>query len=112
MKKVEVIIRHFKLDDVTQALSSVGVRGMTVAEVMGFGRQKGHVQICQGSDHLLDFVPKVKIEMAVPSDMVDQVIERVVSVARTGRIGDGKIFVMDVEAVVRIRTSERDRDAL
>lgn len=112
MKKVEAIIRHFKLDAVNEAVSSVGVPGMTVTEVMGFGREKGHVEVYRGANYLVDFVPKVKIEMVVPSDMVNKVIEKVVSAAGTGRIGDGKIYVMDVEAGVRIRTSERDRDSL
>lgn len=112
MKKIEVIIKPFKLDDVKDALSSVGVHGMTVTEVKGFGRQKGHKEIYRGAEYLVDFLPKIKIEMVVPADMVPQVIEKVVAAARTGSIGDGKIFVMPVETVVRIRTGERDGDAL
>jgi nitrogen regulatory protein P-II 1 len=112
MKKVEVIIKPFKLDDVKEALSSVGVQGMTVTEVKGFGRQKGHKEIYRGAEYLVDFLPKIKIEMVVNASMVDQVIEKVVTAARTGTIGDGKIFVMPVDTVVRIRTGERDADAL
>ncbi len=112
MKKVEVIIKPFKLDDVKEALSSVGVHGMTVTEVKGFGRQKGHKEIYRGAEYLVDFLPKIKIEMVVPADMVPQVIEKVIAAARTGSIGDGKIFVLPVETVVRIRTGERDGDAL
>ncbi len=103
MKKVEVIIKPFKLDDVKEALSSVGVQGMTVSEVKGFGRQKGHKEIYRGAEYLVDFLPKMKIEMVVNASMVDQVVEKVVSAARTGTIGDGKIFVMPVDTVVRIR---------
>jgi nitrogen regulatory protein P-II 1 len=112
MKKIEVIIKPFKLDEVKEALSSVGVQGMTVSEVKGFGRQKGHKEIYRGAEYLVDFLPKIKIEMVVVSEMVDQVIEKVVSAARTGTIGDGKIFVMPVDTVVRIRTGERDSDAI
>jgi len=112
MKKVEVIIKPFKLDDVKEALSSVGVQGMTVTEVKGFGRQKGHKEIYRGAEYLVDFLPKIKVEMVVPSEMVDQVIEKVIAAARTGSIGDGKIFVTPVEAAARIRTGERDRDAI
>lgn len=112
MKKVEVIIKPFKLDDVKEALSSVGVQGMTVTEVKGFGRQKGHKEIYRGAEYLVDFLPKIKIEMVVNASMVDQVIEKVVTAARTGTIGDGKVFVMPVDTVVRIRTGERDADAL
>jgi nitrogen regulatory protein P-II 1 len=112
MKKVEVIIKPFKLDDVKEALGSVGVQGMTVTEVKGFGRQKGHKEIYRGAEYLVDFLPKIKIEMVVRSDMVDAVIEKVVAAARTGSIGDGKIFVLPVETVVRIRTGERNEDAL
>lgn len=112
MKKIEVIIKPFKLDDVKEALSSVGVHGMTVTEVKGFGRQKGHKEIYRGAEYLVDFLPKIKVEMVVQSDMVPQVIEKVIAAARTGSIGDGKIFVMPVETVVRIRTGERDADAL
>ncbi len=112
MKKVEVIIKPFKLDDVKDAVSSIGIQGMTVTEVKGFGRQKGHKEIYRGAEYLVDFLPKIKVEMVVPSEIVDQVIEKVISAARTGSIGDGKIFVLPVETVARIRTGERDKDAL
>ncbi len=112
MKKIEVIIKPFKLDDVKEALSSIGVQGMTITEVKGFGRQKGHKEIYRGAEYLVDFLPKTKIEMVAPSDMVDRIIEKVISAARTGSIGDGKIFVLPVETVARIRTGERDEDAL
>ncbi|MGO9120433.1 MAG: P-II family nitrogen regulator [Desulfomonilaceae bacterium] len=112
MKKVEAIIKPFKLDDVKEAVSSLGVHGMTVTEVKGFGRQKGHKEIYRGAEYLVDFLPKVKLEMVVPSELVDQVIEKIVAAARTGSIGDGKIFVIPVTTVVRIRTGERDEDAL
>lgn len=112
MKKVEVIIKPFKLDDVKEALHSIGVQGMTVTEVKGFGRQKGHKEIYRGAEYLVDFLPKIKIEMVVETPIVDQIIEKVISAARTGTIGDGKIFVFPVETVVRIRTGERDSDAI
>jgi nitrogen regulatory protein P-II 1 len=112
MKKVVAIIKPFKLDDVKEALGSVGVQGMTVTEVKGFGRQKGHKEIYRGAEYLVDFLPKVKLEMVVATELVEQVIEKIVSAARTGSIGDGKIFVIPVETVVRIRTGERDKDAL
>jgi nitrogen regulatory protein P-II 1 len=112
MKKIEVIIKPFKLDDVKEALSSIGVQGMTISEVKGFGRQKGHKEIYRGAEYLVDFLPKIKMEMVVRTEMVDQVIEKVIAAARTGSIGDGKIFVIPVETVVRIRTGERDEDAL
>ena len=104
--------KPFKLDDVKEAVNSLGVQGMTVTEVKGFGRQKGHKEIYRGAEYLVDFLPKIKIEMVVGTDLVDQVIEKVVAAARTGSIGDGKIFVIPVETVVRIRTGERDEDAL
>jgi nitrogen regulatory protein P-II 1 len=112
MKKVEVIIKPFKLDDVKEALSAIGVQGMTVSEVKGFGRQKGHKEIYRGAEYVVDFLPKIKVEMVVLSEIVDQVVEKVVSAARTGTIGDGKIFVMPVDTVVRIRTGEKDSDAI
>jgi len=112
MKKIEAIIKPFKLDDVKEALATVGVHGMTVTEVKGFGRQKGHKEIYRGAEYLVDFLPKIKIEMVVTTDLVEQVIEKVIAAARTGSIGDGKIFVFPVETVVRIRTGERDADAL
>jgi nitrogen regulatory protein P-II 1 len=112
MKKIEVIIKPFKLDDVKEALSSVGVQGMTVTEVRGFGRQKGHKEIYRGAEYMVDFLPKIKVEMVVVADMVDQILEKVVSAARTGTIGDGKIFVTPVDQTVRIRTGEKDADAV
>jgi nitrogen regulatory protein P-II 1 len=112
MKKIEAIIKPFKLSDVKAALNEIGIQGMTVTEVKGFGRQKGHKEIYRGAEYLVDFLPKVKLEMVVPSELVDQVIEKIVAAARTGSIGDGKIFVIPVTTVVRIRTGERDEDAL
>ena len=112
MKKVEVIIKPFKLDDVKEALHSIGIQGMTVTEVKGFGRQKGHKEIYRGAEYLVDFLPKIKIEMVVQSSVVDQVIEKVIAAARTGTIGDGKIFVSDVKEVIRIRTGERGEKAV
>ena len=112
MKKVEAIIKPFKLDEVKEALGSIGIQGMTITEVKGFGRQKGHKEIYRGAEYLVDFLPKIKVEMVVQSDMVDQVIEKVVAAARTGTIGDGKIFVTPVESIVRIRTGEKDADAV
>jgi nitrogen regulatory protein P-II 1 len=112
MKKIEVIIKPFKLDDVKEALSAIGVQGMTITEVKGFGRQKGHKEIYRGAEYLVDFLPKIKMEMVVVTEMVDRVIEKVVTAARTGTIGDGKIFVTPIETVVRIRTGEKDSDAI
>ena len=112
MRKVEAIIKPFKLDEVKEALGSIGIQGMTVTEVKGFGRQKGHKEIYRGAEYLVDFLPKVKVEMVVVADIVDQVIEKIVSAARTGTIGDGKIFVTPVESIVRIRTGEKDVDAV
>ncbi|MGA8830720.1 MAG: P-II family nitrogen regulator [Desulfomonilaceae bacterium] len=112
MNKVEAIIKPFKLDDVKEALHSLGVQGMTVTEVKGFGRQKGHKEIYRGAEYLVDFLPKIKVEVVVRTSLVNQVIEKIIAAARTGSIGDGKIFVTPVETVVRIRTGERDEDAL
>ncbi len=112
MKKIEAIIKPFKLDDVKEALQSVGVHGMTVTEVKGFGRQKGHKEIYRGAEYLVDFLPKVKIELVVKTEIVAQVLEKIIAASRTGSIGDGKIFVTPVESVVRIRTGERDIDAI
>jgi nitrogen regulatory protein PII len=112
MKKVEAIIKPFKVDDVKKALNDIGVTGMTVVEVKGFGRQKGHTEIYRGAEYVVDFIPKIKIEVAVPADLVPTVVERVVTAARTGKIGDGKIFVYDIEDVIRIRTGERGKEAL
>src|SRR3972149_5138635 len=112
MKKIEAIIKPFKLDEVKSALQDLGITGMTVVEVKGFGRQKGHTEIYRGAEYMVDFVPKVKIEAAVPADSVAAVVERIVTAAWTGKMGDGKIFVYEVEEVVRIRTGERGREAL
>jgi len=112
LKKVEAIIKPFKLDDVKEALSEIGVQGMTVSEVKGFGRTGGKKEVYRGSAYVVDFVPKVKLEIIVKDDMVHQVIETITAAARTGRIGDGKIFVVAVDEVLRIRTGERGEDAI
>ncbi|MBT8139617.1 MAG: P-II family nitrogen regulator [Gammaproteobacteria bacterium] len=112
MKLVTAIIKPFKLDDVRQALSNVGVQGVTVTEVKGFGRQKGHTELYRGAEYVVDFLPKVKLEIAVSDNMVDQVIESVSESAKTGKIGDGKIFVTELEQIVRIRTNERGDEAV
>jgi nitrogen regulatory protein P-II 1 len=112
MKKVEAIIKPFKLDEVREALSEIGVTGLTVTEVKGFGRQKGHTELYRGAEYVVDFLPKVKIEVAVVDKMVDQAIEAIIKAARTGKIGDGKIFVTSVEHVVRIRTGETNEAAI
>ena len=112
MRKIEAIIKPFKMDEVKKALNEAGVTGMTVTEVKGFGRQKGHTEIYRGAEYVVDFIPKVKIEAAVPAEMVPAVVERILTAARTGKIGDGKIFVYDLEEVVRIRTGERGKEAL
>ena len=112
MKKIETIIKPFKLDEVKKTLNEAGITGMTVVEVKGFGRQKGHTEIYRGAEYVVDFIPKVKIEVAVPAESVPAVVERIVTAARTGKIGDGKIFVYDLEEVVRIRTGDRGKDAL
>jgi len=112
MKLITAIIKPFKLDDVRDALSEIGITGMTVTEVKGFGRQKGHTELYRGAEYVVDFLPKAKLEIGVNADVVDQVIEAIVNVARTDKIGDGKIFVTPVDRVVRIRTGETDADAL
>ena len=112
MKKVEAIIKPFKLDDVKEALTGIGIIGMTVSEVRGFGRQKGHTELYRGGEYTVDFLPKIKIEVVVPDDRADRVVEAIASTAKTGQIGDGKIFVIEVEHAVRIRTGETDSDAL
>lgn len=112
MKLVSAIIKPFKLDDVRESLSQIGVQGLTVTEVKGFGRQKGHTELYRGAEYVVDFLPKVKIDIALSDDMVDKVIEAICTVANTGKIGDGKIFVQDLEQVVRIRTGETGGDAL
>lgn len=112
MKLINAIIKPFKLDDVREALADVGVEGMTVSEVKGFGRQKGHTELYRGAEYQVDFLPKVKIEIATQSDNVDRVIEAIMKAAQTGKIGDGKIFVFDLQQAVRIRTGEMDDEAL
>ncbi|MBI5038163.1 MAG: P-II family nitrogen regulator [Nitrospirae bacterium] len=112
MKKIEAIIKPFKLDEVKDALNKIGIKGNTVTEVKGFGRQKGHTELYRGAEYVVDFLPKIKIEVVVTDDMVEKVIETIVNTAKTGRIGDGKIFVTNVEEVVRIRTGERGEDAI
>src|SRR4051794_23485107 len=112
VKKIEAIIKPFKLDDVKDALHEVGVSGITVTEVKGFGRQKGHTELYRGAEYVIDFLPKVKIEVVVEDSLVDNVVEAIENAARTGRIGDGKIFVFDVEQAIRIRTGDRGADAI
>ena len=112
MKKIEAIIKPFKMDDVREALSEIGVSGMTVTEVKGFGRQKGHTELYRGAEYQVDFLPKVKLEVIVADDMVERAIEAVISQAQTGKIGDGKIFVTNVERVIRIRTGEENEEAV
>ncbi len=112
MKKIETIIKPFKLDDLKDMLHELGVHGMTAVEVRGFGRQKGHTEIYRGAEYVVDFIPKIKVETVVPDDMVDQVVEKIMTTVRTGKIGDGKIFVLPVEKVRRIRTGETDNEAL
>jgi nitrogen regulatory protein P-II 1 len=112
MRKIEAVIKPFKLDEVKEALHGIGIQGMTVTEVRGFGRQKGHTELYRGAEYVVDFLPKIKIEIAVKDEMVDKVIDAIVKAANTGRIGDGKIFVTPMEEVVRIRTGERGPDAV
>ena len=112
MKKIEAIIKPFKLDEVKEALQEAGIQGLSVTEVKGFGRQKGHTELYRGAEYVVDFLPKVKIEVVLTDDMVDAAIEAIVGAARTDKIGDGKIFVFDVEQVIRIRTGETGTDAL
>ena len=112
MKKVEAIIKPFKLDEVKEGLSSVGVQGLTVSEVKGFGRQKGHTELYRGAEYVVDFLPKVKLEVIVTDEKVTEVVDLIEKAAKTGRIGDGKIFVLPVDEVIRIRTGERGADAI
>ncbi len=112
MKRVEAIIKPFKLEDVKDALSEIGVTGMTISEVKGYGRQKGHSELYRGAEYVVDFLPKIKMEMIVSAEMVDQTVETIVEAARTGKIGDGKIFVSDIEKIIRIRTGEEDNEAI
>jgi nitrogen regulatory protein P-II 1 len=112
MKKIEAIIKPFKLDEVKEALSRVGVDGLTVSEVKGFGRQKGHTELYRGAEYVVDFLPKIKLEIVVTADLVDKVVDAIVTAANTGKIGDGKIFVLPLEEAVRIRTGERGSEAV
>ena len=112
MKKIEAVVKPFKLDEVREALSEIGVSGLTVTEVKGFGRQKGHTELYRGAEYVVDFLPKVKVEVVLPDNMVESAIDAIVKAARTGKIGDGKIFVVDVGQVVRIRTGETGEDAV
>lgn len=112
MKKIEAIIKPFKLDDVKEALNEMGIKGMTISEVKGYGRQKGHKEIYRGAEYVVDFIPKIKLEIIVESEMLDQVVECIRQAANTGKIGDGKIFVLPVEDVVRVRTGEKGVEAI
>jgi len=112
MKKIEAIIKPFKLDEVKEALQEVGLQGITVTEARGFGRQKGHTELYRGAEYVVDFLPKVKIEVVVEDNMVERTVEAIITAARTGRIGDGKIFILPIEEVIRIRTGERGGDAI
>jgi nitrogen regulatory protein P-II 1 len=112
MKKVEAIIKPFKLDEVKEALQQISIQGLTVTEVKGFGRQKGHTELYRGAEYVVDFLPKIKLEIVIPDELVDQAIEVIVEAANTGRIGDGKIFVLPLEETIRIRTGERGKDAV
>ena len=112
MKLVTAVIKPFKLDDVREALSEIGVQGITVTEVKGFGRQKGHTELYRGAEYVVDFLPKVKLEVVVDDSVADRVVEAISAAAQTGRIGDGKIFISNIEGAVRIRTGERDSDAI
>ena len=112
MKKVEAIIKPFKLEDVKEALAEIGINGMTVSEVKGYGRQKGHSELYRGAEYVVDFIPKIKLEMIVSDERADLVVNTIIEAARTGKIGDGKIFVTDIEKVIRIRTGETDEEAI
>ena len=112
MKKIEAIIKPFKLDDVREALTDIGITGMTVTEVKGFGRQKGHTEVCRGAEYAVDFLPKIKMELVLRDDQVDQAVDVIIETARSGKIGDGKIFIFPVEEAIRIRTGERSDSAV
>lgn len=112
MKLIEAIIKPFKLDEVKDALNEIGIEGITVSEVKGFGRQKGHTELYRGAEYVVDFIPKIKVEIAVSDDMVNKVVETIQNTAKTGRIGDGKIFIISLEEAVRIRTGEKGSDAI
>ncbi len=112
MKKIEAIIKPFKLEEVKEALSSIGIQGLTVSEVKGFGRQRGHTELYRGAEYVVDFLPKVKIELILEDDMQDRAVEAILRAAQTGRIGDGKIFISSVEDAIRVRTGERGKEAI
>jgi len=112
MKKIEAIIKPFKLDELKEAFSSIGLHGMTVTEVKGFGRQKGHKEVYRGAEYVVDFIPKIKVEIVTNDDQVEQIVETIISAVNTGKIGDGKIFVLPVEEVVRVRTGEKGNEAI
>ena len=112
LKKIEAIIKPFKLDDVKEALNEIGVQGMTTSEVKGYGRQKGHKEIYRGAEYVVDFIPKLKLEIVVGSELTDQVVETIIQASNTGKIGDGKIFVIPVEEAIRVRTGEKGKDAI
>jgi len=112
MKKIEAIIKPFKLDDLKEAVHNLGIFGMTVTEVKGFGRQKGHMEVYRGAEYEVDFIPKVKVEIVVTEDMAEKVVETIASAVNTGKIGDGKIFILPIDGVCRVRTGERDKDAI
>jgi len=112
MKKIEAIIKPFKLDDVRSALTEIGITGMTATEVKGFGRQKGHTELYRGAEYVVDFIPKVKLEIILEDERADQCVEAITNAARTGKIGDGKIFISNIESIVRIRTGEKDQEAI
>ena len=112
MKKIEAIIKPFKLEDVKEALKDIGIQGLTIVEVKGFGRQKGHTELYRGAEYVIDFLPKIKLEIVVPEDMVIKVVDTITENAKTGKIGDGKIFISPIEEVIRVRTGERGEDAI
>jgi len=112
MKKIEAIIKPFKLDDLKEGLGKIGVQGMTISEVKGFGRQKGHTEIYRGAEYVVDFIPKIKVEIVIPAADVDKVVQTIMDSVKTGKIGDGKIFVLPVDSVCRIRTGEKDKEAI
>ena len=112
MKKIEAIIKPFKLDDVKEALNGIGIQGMTISDVKGYGRQKGHKEIYRGAEYVVDFIPKIKVEIVIEDDRVEQVMQTIQDAANTGKIGDGKIFVVSIEEAVRVRTGERGKDAI
>ncbi len=112
MKKIEAIIKPFKLDELKEAFRELGVKGMTVSEVKGFGRQKGHKEVYRGAEYEVDFIPKIKVEVVTEEDKVDRIVEAIIGAVKTGKIGDGKIFVLPVESITRIRTGEKDREAI